>query len=176
MVHPFPSSRSEKRSRKPIVVSRKASCFSWRARFFVVRATVFPCARPHCLVRSRIRGMRQRPHSSDGRERLSSKGHERVDPRKRGVLRCRATRLAEFPTVRQIKDTDAAFSRQLSRQILRHWVRCGAGGEPDHDSGHHKFAGMKFFSEQSWAYGCRRESVGGDRPADRPSRFDGGSA
>src|SRR4030095_13647985 len=53
IVRPRPSSKLPSRSKNPIVVSRKRSCCSSRARFFLYFATSFPLA----SLRSRLRSL-----------------------------------------------------------------------------------------------------------------------
>jgi hypothetical protein len=73
----LPSRRVPRRSKKPIVVSRKRSCFSSRARLFLYVATFFPLARTHGQARSLRRYMGRIEHSNGRPKRLSSKRQER---------------------------------------------------------------------------------------------------
>src|SRR5205085_10256211 len=75
MVCPRPSRRSPTRSKALMVRSRKASCFSSRARFLVVlvyRATFFSLATSHRRARSKIGRSGETVHSNDRFARLSS--------------------------------------------------------------------------------------------------------
>ncbi len=154
MVRPLPSRRVPRRSKKPIVVSRKRSCLSSRARLFLYVATFFPLARTHGQARSLRRCMGRIENSNGRPKRLSSKRQKRyLTIRKTHVTLARQAPM-RFSTEPDSCKREEPFSSSEASYVKRNCSRSA------HSSIASIFTGQ-VFREQSVKTRCLKAQLSG---------------